>query len=134
MSSSASSSSSAAAANRPSDQEIVSRFNAMRQELSNLLNKLTELEMDKEEHTQVIDTLKPLDGDRKTFRLVGGVLMERTIKEVLPALQLNLDGINDVMRQIATTYKKKEDELKAFQTKYDIRVVNQGPNGRPVAA
>ncbi|ORZ41061.1 hypothetical protein BCR44DRAFT_1424302, partial [Catenaria anguillulae PL171] len=41
---------------------------------------------------QVIDTMKPLDGDRKAFRLVGGVLMERTVKEVLPALEQNLEG------------------------------------------
>jgi len=42
----------------------------------------------------VVDTISPLDGDRKCFRLVGGVLVERTVKEVLPALKTNQEGVN----------------------------------------
>lgn len=37
----------------------------------------------------VIETLKDVDPSRKCFRLVGGVLVERTVKEVLPALETN---------------------------------------------
>jgi prefoldin subunit 2 len=65
----------------------------MKQELQSLASKIGELEMDKEEHTLVIDTVKPLPGDRVCFRLIGGVLMERNVQEVLPALQSNLEGV-----------------------------------------
>ena len=46
--------------------------------------------------------LKGVEGERRCFRLVGGVLVERTVKEVLPALQYNneqvgLDGSMDTL-------------------------------------
>lgn len=41
----------------------------------------------------VIETLKDVDPSRKCFRLVGGVLVERTVKEVLPALETNKEQV-----------------------------------------
>ena len=41
----------------------------------------------------VIETLQDVDKDRKCFRMVGGVLVERTVKEVLPALTTNRDQV-----------------------------------------
>ena len=41
----------------------------------------------------VIETLQDVDKDRKCFRMVGGVLVERTVNEVLPALTTNRDQV-----------------------------------------
>jgi prefoldin subunit 2 len=41
----------------------------------------------------VIDAISKLDHSRKCFRLIGGVLVERTIAEVLPAVQKNSEGV-----------------------------------------
>ena len=41
----------------------------------------------------MIDTLKEVETDRKCFRLVGGVLVERSVKEVLPALEHNNEQV-----------------------------------------
>lgn len=49
-------------------------------------NQLQELQMELAEHELVMNQLKPLDGGRRAFRLVGGVLMERTVGEVVPEL------------------------------------------------
>ena len=43
----------------------------------------------------VIETLKDVDDDRRCFRLVGGVLVERTVKDVLPALVNNKDQVSN---------------------------------------
>ncbi|ORX77074.1 Prefoldin beta-like protein [Basidiobolus meristosporus CBS 931.73] len=107
---------------RPSDQEIVAQFNSMKQELQAIAQKVGELEMESEEHKLVIDTISPLDPERKCFRLVGGVLVERTVKDVLPALQTNQDGIKQVIEQLLQNYKKKEEDFGAFQKKYNIKV------------
>ena len=46
----------------------------------------------------VVEALKEVDGSRKCFRLVGGVLVERTVNEVLPALTSNYEqvGVNTI--------------------------------------
>jgi Prefoldin subunit len=42
----------------------------------------------------VEDTLKPLDPERRAFRLVGGILVERTVKEVLPSVTSNRENVS----------------------------------------
>ena len=44
-------------------------------------------------HSIVMDALKKVDPGRKCFRMIGGVLVERTVKEVLPALQFNSEQV-----------------------------------------
>lgn len=41
----------------------------------------------------VIEALKPLEGDRQCHRLINGVLVERTVAQVLPALTNNLEKV-----------------------------------------
>ena len=57
------------------------------------LFKLEELQMDLNEHKLVIDTLVGVEPERRCFRLVGGVLVERKVGEVSPALQNNKDKV-----------------------------------------
>lgn len=41
----------------------------------------------------VIDTLKETEKDRKCFRMIGGVLVEKTVGEVLPILETSLEQV-----------------------------------------
>jgi Prefoldin subunit len=59
----------------------------------------------------VLETLEPLPEDRKCFRLINGVLVERTVKEVVPALKTNSDGLKTVLDGFVAQYKAKQDEM-----------------------
>lgn len=59
----------------------------------------------------VLETLEPLSEDRKCFRLINGVLVERTVKDVVPALKTNHEGLTKVLDDMVKQYKAKQDEL-----------------------
>jgi prefoldin subunit 2 len=59
----------------------------------------------------VTETLQPLPKDRKCFRLINGVLVERTIADVLPALNTNSDGLKQVLDELVKQYKSKQEEM-----------------------
>ncbi|KAL7008616.1 Cochaperone prefoldin complex subunit [Cystobasidiomycetes sp. EMM_F5] len=110
---------------RPSDQELTSEYNRRRTELSEIVNKVSELERDADEHTLVLETLRQVkeeDPDRKCFRMIGGVLVQRTVKDIMPQLQTNLQGIQNLIDQLSTSYKKREEEFEAFTKRYNITV------------
>ena len=59
----------------------------------------------------VLDTLAPIDQDRKCFRMINGVLVERTVKDVIPSLKTNSDGLKKVLDELLKQYKGKQDEM-----------------------
>ncbi|KAL8917630.1 MAG: hypothetical protein Q9172_005752 [Xanthocarpia lactea] len=73
----------------------------------------------------VLETLKPLPGDRKCFRMINGVLVERTVDGVLPALQTNADGLKKVLDELVKQYKRQQEEMEKWKKKNNIQVVQQ---------
>lgn len=78
------------------EQDVIRRFQELRMRLNNIHGKINELEAELSEHDLVIKTLEPLDKERKCFRLIGGVLVERTVEEVLPAVQQHRQSLLQV--------------------------------------
>lgn len=75
------------------DRETVVRYNTLRQDLQTLAEKISDLEMDADEHKLVIAALTPLSPSRKCWRRVGGVLVEESVQLALPVLTSNLIGV-----------------------------------------
>lgn len=69
--------------------QAITKFRQLLQQSQSLVQKISELEMDRNEHKLVEDTLEPLDPHRKAYRLVGEMLVERTVAEVLPSVKTN---------------------------------------------
>ncbi|XP_016065905.1 PREDICTED: prefoldin subunit 2 [Miniopterus natalensis] len=112
-----------------SAEQVIAGFNRLRQEQRGLASKAAELEMELNEHSLVIDTLKEVDETRKCFRMVGGVLVERTVKEVLPALENNKEQIQKIIETLTQQLQAKGKELNEFREKHNIRLV--GEDERP---
>ncbi|KAK8999398.1 hypothetical protein V6N11_070565 [Hibiscus sabdariffa] len=104
------------------EQVIANMYGAMRSELNQIYSKITELEMEVSEHSLVINAIQPLDPTRRCYRMIGGVLVERTIKEVLPAVLRNKEGLEEVIARLNETLEKKKKEIADFETKYKIRI------------
>ena len=47
--------------------------------------------------------------------MINGVLVERTVKEVLPALQTNSEGLKKVLDELLKQYKKQQEEMEVWK-------------------
>ena len=103
-------------------EKIIADFQQLRNEQRNLVNNLNTLEMDLKEHKTVIETLNTVDKDRKCFRLIGGVLCERTVKEVLPQLIENKDFIEKTITMVTEDLSKKGHQINKFKEEHNIKI------------
>merc|ERR1712137_708674 len=85
-----------------------------------LASKIQELDAEKSEHDVVIRALAPLDKSRKCFRLIGGVMVERNVGEVLPAVTSNRDNLQQVIDRMAVRMQQLETEMNNFAIKYGL--------------
>jgi hypothetical protein len=53
--------------------------------------------------------------------MINGVLVERTVKDVIPALKTNAEGLKKVLDDLVKTYKAKQDELEVWKVCSCIR-------------
>ncbi|EEY55520.1 prefoldin subunit 2, putative [Phytophthora infestans T30-4] len=104
------------------EQQVVATYKSLRAEVRQMAEKISELDVETTEHNRVIQTLNELPKDRKTYRMVGGVLVERTVQEVLPAVTANRDGIAQLLSQLNENIKQKEKAADEWQRKYNIQV------------
>lgn len=75
---------------------VEGNYKRMMAECQQIAAKIQELNLERDEHRLVVDTLTKLDSGRKAFRLVGGVLVERTVGEVLPVVSQNFEGVSGI--------------------------------------
>lgn len=63
-----------------------------------------------------------MDKTRKCFRMVGGVLVERTVAEVLPELESNCDQLPKALKSLEDQLTKKGQEINEYIECHDIRL------------
>jgi len=58
-----------------------------------------------------------LPKDRKCFRMINGVLVERTVADVVPALQTNSEGLKKVLDDLLKQYKLRQEEMESWKVR-----------------
>jgi len=104
-------------------QDLQTQYTNYKNALQQLAQKIGDVEQEAEEHKLVLETLEPLPGDRKCFRMINGVLVERTAKDVIPALRTNAEGLKKVLDDLVKQYKNRQDELEKWKKKNNVQVV-----------
>ncbi|KJP89830.1 hypothetical protein AK88_00541 [Plasmodium fragile] len=94
--------------------EAKSTYEQIEKDRVQLVSKIEELYQDVVEHKLVLEALENVPSDRRCYRMVGEILVERTVGEIKPAL---VDHKNKV-EQIIGECQKKLDEKNSELTKF----------------
>merc|ERR1712060_249439 len=102
-------------------QEQQQKYMTVKNEYTALFKSVISLEEDKKEHLLVYDTIKDLDATRKCWRMVGGVMVERTIGEIMPPLKEKIDTeISEKLKHYNDKLTTKESQMVALEKEYGI--------------
>lgn len=74
---------------------------------------------EKTENELVLESISKLEDTRKCWRLVNGVLMEKTKLEVVPEMRGVINNLNAVTKQITDTLVAVKQEIKNLESAYD---------------
>lgn len=78
-----------------------------------------EIEDEKRENELVLESIAQLEDGRKCWRLVNGVLMEKTKVEVVPEMRIVINNLNAVTKQITDTLVAVKQEIRNLEGAYD---------------
>lgn len=106
------------------------RYKQLQQEAQALVQKLMEIDDEKRENELVLESISQLEDSRKCWRLVNGVLMEKTKVEVVPEMRGVINNMNAVAKQITDTLVSVRQEIKNLEGAYDhiMKQSKQQPN------
>jgi prefoldin subunit 2 len=103
-------------------QQLAAEYSARTQSIANLIRQIAELEQERTEHALVNKTLAQAQPNRNCAMLVGSVLCQQTVQEVLPKVQQNEARINQVLDKLNAELKEREQSLQEFKKEHNIQI------------
>ena len=49
--------------------------------------------------------------------MINGILVERTVQDVVPALRTNAEGLKKVLEDLVKQYKRQQDEMEKWKVR-----------------
>merc|ERR1740129_1734204 len=115
-------------------QQVNAAFQQIEKECSVLINKIAELQQEVNEHGLVQKAFEKVEPTRRCFRMVGGVLVERTVAEVRPAVAANQEKIKQAIEGLEKQLKAKSEKRAQFSEKYGLNRQGGANQGGDAAA
>ncbi|KER19525.1 hypothetical protein T265_11729 [Opisthorchis viverrini] len=81
--------------------------------------------------SMVIKVLQGVDPNRKCMRIIGNVLIERRVKDILPALETNVQKMTECIDSLTKKFEEKGRELQRYKTEHKIRIVGEKEPNEP---
>jgi prefoldin subunit 2 len=107
------------------DKELIAQLQGMRNECNKLKRRIKTVSEEIEEHEAAANVLGKFDSARPCKRAVGGVLMESSVGEVLPAVQNEQALLAKAAEEMTAKLRESEKQMAEFQKKHDIRIVSE---------
>lgn len=107
-------------------QEIVEKFQRMREQQQEIAAQMHNIDEDRREHKRVMEVLKDMDPSRKCYRLVGeSTLVEYKVGDVLDILGGSLQNLDRGYDTMQEQLINKGKELNEYREKNNIRLVTE---------
>merc|ERR1712050_673096 len=95
----------------------------MQQELNVLAHRAKGYEADLVEHQLVIESMEKFSPDCRAFRQVGEILVERTVGEIIPAVQKSKKSLMQVTKSLKTEITNRNKDIEAYKETHKLMIV-----------
>ncbi|VWU51690.1 prefoldin subunit 2, putative [Hepatocystis sp. ex Piliocolobus tephrosceles] len=96
---------------------LKSAYEQIEKDRIQLVSKIEELYQDVVEHKLVLEALENVPADRRCYRMVGEILVERTVGEIKPALIDHKNKVEEIIEECKKKLDEKNSEISKFLKK-----------------
>ncbi|KAH8876924.1 Prefoldin subunit 2 [Schistosoma japonicum] len=73
----------------------------------------------------VIKVLQSVEPTRKCMRMIDNVLIERQVKDILPALEASVQKMSECIETLSKQFEEKGRELQRYKAEHKIRIAGE---------
>lgn len=68
----------------------------------------------------MLENIQPLEGERRCWKVVGGILVEYTLPETISSLKQNITMLEQALKALDIEMGKREKEVLDIELKYNL--------------
>jgi prefoldin subunit 2 len=106
-------------------QEVTNHYNKLKNEYTEIFKRYIELEEERRENNLVLANLEPLKGERKCWKVVGGVLVEHNLEETKISLKSTINMLESTLKALDDEMAKRQKEVLEMELKYGLNPKKQ---------